>query len=80
MDTIGKLFEYYKAHQDEFVAQYNGKYIVLTEDGVQGAYDNEMQGYYDAEAKFGLGNFMLQLCTPGDSAYTVSIYSPVFSF
>ena len=76
MNTVGRLFEHYKAHQDELVRQYNGKYIVLTEDGVQGAYDTEAQGYYDAEEKFGLGNFLLQLCTPGTEAYTAHCYTP----
>lgn len=76
MDTIGKLFQYYKTNQDILVRQYNGKYIVITEGGVQGAYDSEAQGYYESVEKFGLGNFMLQLCTPGREAYTTQCYTP----
>lgn len=76
MDTVKKLFEHYKCHQAELVKEYNGKYIILTENGVQGAYESEAEGYYKAEEQFGLGNFILQLCTPGTEAYTTQCYTP----
>lgn len=76
MDTVRKLFEHYKSQQNELVKEYNGKYIVLTKDGVQGAYDSEAEGYYTAVEKFGLGNFILQLCTYGTEAYSAQCYTP----
>ena len=45
-----------------------------------GSFDSESQGYYDAVNKYGLGNFIIQLCTPGDGAYTRRYYSPIVSF
>ena len=75
-----ELFKYYLEHQDELVEKYNGKYLVITKDGVQETYDNEPQGYYEAIKNYGLGSFIIQLCTPGDSAYTQHYFSPVVSF
>lgn len=77
---VQELFKYYLDNQNELVKKYNGKYLVITSDGVAGVYDTEPQGYYAAVSQFGLGNFLLQLCTPGDSAYTQHFFSPRVSF
>lgn len=67
---IESLFNYYLENQDKLVKKYNGKYIIITKDGVMGAYSTVREGYDIAMSRFGRGNFMLQLCTPGDAAYT----------
>jgi hypothetical protein len=67
---IESLFKYYLENQETLVEKYNGKYIVITKDGVKGAYNTVREGYDKAVNRFGKGNFMLQLCTPGDAAYT----------
>lgn len=69
---VKQLFEYYLAHQDELVEKYNGKYLVIAENGVICPFDPESDGeaYYYGKEHFGLGNFILQLCTPGPDAYT----------
>ena len=77
---IKDLFHFYLDNQNDLVKKYNGKYLVITKDGVVGAFDSEPQGYYDAVKKYGLGNFLLQLCTPGDGAYTQHYFSPAVSF
>ena len=77
---IKELFQFYLENQNDLVKKYNGKYLVITKDGVAKAYDSEPQGYYDAVKRFGLGNFIIQLCTPGDSAYTQHFFSPIVSF
>lgn len=77
---LQSLFNFYLEHQNEFVKDYNGKYIAITDEGVVGVYDSEHKGYYEAVKKFGLGNFILQLCTPGEEAYTQHFFSPAVSF
>jgi len=77
---IDTLFKFYLDNQTELVERYRGKYIVITKDGVVGAYDSEPQGYYESVKQYGLGNFMIQLCTPGDEAYSQHYYSPAVSF
>lgn len=77
---IRDLFNYYLSHQQELVEKYNGKHVVVTKDGVNDAYDTEEEAYYTSVKKHGLGNFLIQLCTPGDEAYTQNFYSPRASF
>lgn len=77
---IQELFKYYLRNQDRLVKEYNGKYLVITKDGVAGAYDTEPEGYYAAKSQFGLGQFIVQLCTPGDEAYSQQFFSPIVAF
>jgi len=73
---IRELFQYYLDHQDELVEKFNGKYVVIANDCTIEAYDTEDDAYFQSEKKYGLGNFLLQLCTPGDSAYTLYYNTP----
>lgn len=80
MSMIQELFKYYLENQDKLVKQYNGKYIIITADGVKGAYDSLKEGYDTALNTFGEGNFMLQLCTEGDSAYSQRFFTSRVAF
>ena len=66
---------YFKAHQDELVAKYNGKSLVIRGENVEGAYESALQAYLEAQKRFPVGTFMIQPCEPGPSAYTVTISS-----
>lgn len=70
MADLKALFQYYLDHQVEFVREYNGKYLVIKDNAIAGVYDSQEEAYYEAEHKYGLGNFIIQLCTEGDDAYT----------
>lgn len=70
MANLEELFNYYLNHQDDLVEEYNGKYIVIVNNEVVNAYDTEIDAYFDAESKYGLGNFLIQYCSKGDEAYT----------
>jgi hypothetical protein len=77
MTALEKDFKYYLNHQDELVQKYNGKYIVLNDTHVVGAYDDYADAFYSSLEKYKPGTFMVQLCTPGDSAYTARYYNRV---
>lgn len=77
MADLGKMFQYYLTHQNELVKQYNGKYLVIKDDEVVGVYDTESDAYFESVEKYGLGNFLIQLCTEGTSAYTQTFSSRV---
>ncbi|MCD8206842.1 MAG: hypothetical protein LUD72_02785, partial [Bacteroidales bacterium] len=77
---IDALFKYYLSHQNELVKLYNNKYIVITTDGVAGAYDSLDEGYSSAMAKYGKGNFMVQLCTEGEEAYSQRYFTSRVAF
>ena len=76
-DYLQKQLEYFKSHQDEFVEKYKGKLLVIKDQEVQGVYDTEMEAYTDAKKKFGLGNFLIQHCLPGQESYTQTFHSRV---
>ncbi|MBQ7985277.1 MAG: hypothetical protein IJ250_06545 [Bacteroidales bacterium] len=77
MAVLEKEFNYYLQHQDELVKEYDGKYIVLKDNAVAGVYDSQADAYFDSEKKYGLGNFLIQLCTAGDNAYSQTFSSRV---
>jgi hypothetical protein len=68
-----KELSFFVSHQDELVARYGGKTLVIRGDQIEGAYDTPLSAYVADQAKFRLGTFMLQPCEPGPGAYTVTI-------
>ncbi|MEK7629183.1 MAG: DUF5678 domain-containing protein [Patescibacteria group bacterium] len=74
---LQKQLEYFKKHQDELVAKYKGKFIVIKDEAVLGVYDTEMEAYTDAKNKFELGTFLIQQCLPGQESYTQTFHSRV---
>jgi regulation of enolase protein 1 (concanavalin A-like superfamily) len=76
---IEREFDYYLAHQDELVKKYNGKYLVIVGDIIE-AYETKEQAYFEAQKKYDLGTFLIQLCTPGNNSYTHTFYSQNVAF
>lgn len=68
-------FEFFVTHQDELVARYSGRVLVIRGTEVVGDYDTPLDAYEDASSKFKPGTFMIQSCEPGSAAYTVTIAS-----
>lgn len=77
---VEQLFQYYLENQNSLVEKYNHKYLVISKDYKIDAFDKEDDGYYFAVENYGLGNFILQLCTKGEEAYTQHFYSPLAIF
>ena len=76
-NNLQKELEYFKAHQDELVKQYEGKFIIIRDQNVEGVYDTEIEAYTEAQKKFVLGTFMIQQCLAGKESYTQSFHSRV---
>lgn len=70
-------FKYYLDHQSELLKKYNGKYLMIIKNQVVGAFNTMSEAYYQGKKQYDLGNFLVQLCTPGDDAYTVRAFSIV---
>jgi hypothetical protein len=77
VDEVERLFKFYKEHQAEFVEKYDGKFIVLVADKVEGAYDNISVAHDAAAQRFTPGQFLVQRVTPGDEAYTAVSHSRI---
>lgn len=69
--------EFFIAHQDELVARYKGKALVIRGNDLIGAYDTPLKAYLAAKTEFPAGTFMIQPCEPGQDAYTVTVNSAV---
>ena len=76
-NNLQKELEFFKAHQDELVKQYEGKFLIIKDQKVEGVYDTEIEAYTEAQKKFELGTFMIQQCIAGKECYTQSFHSRV---
>lgn len=74
---LDKEFKYYQEHQEELLKNYNGKFLVIKDEKIQGAYNTQLEAYSEAKKKFEVGTFLIQLCSPGTSDYTQSFHSRV---
>lgn len=68
-----KDLEYFIANQDELVAKYRDKTLVIKDCHVVEVCDTPLAAYLKAEERYESGTFMIQPCSPGPSAYTVCI-------
>ncbi len=65
--------KFFIAHQAELVKKYDGKVLVLRGEDLVGVYSNPLEAYLEAQKRFQPGTFMVQPCSPGPEAYTVTI-------
>jgi len=70
-------FDYFLKHQKEIVAKYNGKFVVIKNQKVLGAYASELEAVKETSKTEKMGTFLVQKCEPGDSAYTQTFHSRV---
>ena len=77
--TVGleKEFNYYLENQDELVKNYNGKFIVIKDLKIIGAYNSELEAVQKTVEKYELGTFLVQKCEPGSESYTQTYHSRV---
>jgi hypothetical protein len=75
MNKIEKLFNWYLDNQSKLVEDYNGKILVIVDFNVVKSFDDKADAYFFATDNYNEGEFIIQLCTPGDEAYTSTYYS-----
>ena len=76
-NPLREEFQFYLDHQDEMVEKYDGKYIVIKDGKVLGAYDDELTAVIESKKAHELGTFLVQLVSKGTSAYTQTFHSRV---
>lgn len=79
-DTLSKDFQYFLDHQNELVAKYDGKVLLIVGQHVVGVYNSEAEAYFSALEKYEPGTFLIQLCTEGERAYTQVFHSNNVAF
>ncbi len=67
--------QFFIANQDRLVAEHRGKTLVLRGEEVVSAHDTALDAYLEATKQYEPGTFMIQPCTEGADAYTVTITS-----
>lgn len=77
MADLKKDFQYFLDNKSELVKKYGGMYIVIVSCKVVGSFTDENDAYYDSVEKYGLGNFIIQLCTENEKEYTETYHSRV---
>ena len=70
-------FEYYLAHQDDLVAKYRGRFIVIKDCKVIGDYSSELEAVTEASKSHKMGTFLVQHCEPGEESTTQVFHSQV---
>lgn len=76
---LKREFEYFLEHQKEFADKYDGKFIVIKNQGVIGVYDSEIEAVEVTSKTEQLGTFLVQKCEPGDASFTQNFHSRVSS-
>jgi ABC-type hemin transport system ATPase subunit len=74
-DVLRAEFDYFIMHQDELVAQYAGKFIVLKDGKVLGAYDTALAAVLETQKTHQIGTFLVQMAVPGKEAFTQTFHS-----
>ncbi len=77
LSMLEKEYQYFLDHKDELVKKYKNKYIVIVDDQIIGSYQSQKEAYDDAVDKFEEGTFLIQICTPDETAYTHFFHSRI---
>ena len=75
--ALEREFKFYRDHQDEMVAKYRGRFVVIRGETVLGAYPTYEAAYVETLKHHALGTFLIQQVQPGKAAYTQSFHSRV---
>lgn len=76
-NPLEKEFNLYIEHQDEMVEKYDGKFIVIKDGIVLGAYDDELTAVTETRKVHELGTFLVQGVSQGSAAYSQTFHSRV---
>lgn len=75
--SLKREFDYYLSHQAQLVGEFNGKYIVIRDGKVVGAYDDDLEAVTETKKTYPLGTFLVQKVSPGSADYTATYHSRV---
>ena len=70
-------FDYYVENQDELVAKYRGKFLVIKNRTVIGTYSSDLEAITETIKTEPMGTFLVQKAEPGKQNYTQTFHSRV---
>lgn len=71
------LYLWYIENQKELSKKYEGKYLVIKDNSVVDVFSDKQKALDEASNKYGLGNFIIQLCSTEEDSYTQTYHSRV---
>jgi len=74
---LEKEFDFYLSHQAELIEKFNGKFIVIKDGQVLGAYSSDQEAVEETSKNQELGTFLVQYCSHGNNNYTTHFHSRV---
>lgn len=75
MADLRKDYQYFLDNKKELVEKYGGMHIVISNCEAVMAFADENEAYRYGVEKYGLGNFIIQLCT--ENGYEATFHSRV---
>ena len=72
---LNKEFKYFLDNQPALVDKYGNKFLVIIGNEVKDVYNTRSKAYREGKKKYGLGNFLIQHCLPGELATTATFHS-----
>ena len=75
--VLEKEFQFYLDNQEDLVKKYNGKFIVIKNEKIIGAFDSELEAYEETSKEHEIGTFLIQKCESGSDNYTQTYHSQV---
>ena len=70
-------FEYYRAHQNELVKKFAGKFVVIKGNAMLGSYNSQLEAIETTKKTHEMGTFLVQKCESGAESTTQSFHSRV---
>jgi hypothetical protein len=64
---------FFVKNQERLVKEHPGKALAIRGEEVLGVFDSPLDAYLEVQRNQQLGTVMIQVCTPGPEAYTVTI-------
>lgn len=71
MLELEKQYQYYLDHEAEFLKEYEGKFMIISDNLTIKCFDSKKEAYAYGVENLGLGNFLLQECNY-DAVHTVN--------
>lgn len=77
MAELKQNYQYFLDNKKSLIETYLNQYIVIVNCQVVNSFDDENVAYRDSVDKYGLGNFIIQLCSPDECDYSMTFHSRV---
>ena len=70
-------YQYFLDNKNHLIKEYCNKYVVIVDAKVVNSFDDENEAYRYSVNEYGLGKFIIQLCSPNESDYSMTFHSRV---